>query len=529
MLLCFAFASLALLLLSPSVLYAATPLHLNNVLSSNMVLQRAPQSSQLWGTGEPGHSASALLDNTPAGVTTIDKSGRWMLALPPHRASLNHTISVTDGNTTITLSNVAFGDVYLCSGQSNMQVVLNYSWGGAEAMAMADRYPNIRLLNIPTAMSNFTLNEVTRLSYSPAWVLPSADTLQNPRNGADLFSYFSAVCYWTGMHVYDSLNGTIPIGLVQSSYAGTVIAAWTANNTDTPCGPVITPPGTSNSAHNQPSVLWNAMIHPLLPMRLRAVLWYQGEQDTFDPDRYSCSFPYLIQEWRRLFYLPNLPFYFVLLAPYSGAWFVPLRQAQLDALRLPHTGAASTLDAGDFQGALGSGHPRNKSIVGERLARWVRRDIYGQQVVAEGPRVQSVTAHTTATPNLVTIEVQYNKSAISDGMYFHSTPNCTANTICCTTQNDGSIIGLANVYSSQSSKPTPLAVQLDAAGRRLFGNVSLAVGSGSVLSVAFVWVSYPGCLLYNRYGVPALPSYHNVTVMAGARAESVGSVAVTAE
>ena len=337
--------------LPSSYAHAATPLLLNNLFSSNMVLQRAPQQAVMWGTGAPSNNITVTLDGSLANSSTVDSAGRWLLALPPQPASLNHTITVTDGNTiTITLSNVAFGDVYLCSGQSNMQVTLNYSFGGPEALQTTPNYPNLRLFNIKEQYSNYTLDQAN-ISYPNGWVLPSSSTLQNPDSWTDWWSYFSATCYWTGMHLYDSLNGSIPIGLVQNSYGGTVVTAWTSPDANTVCGPV-GPPLGSDYPYNQPSVLYNALVHPLLPMRFRAVLWYQGESDAYDPERYACSFPNMIQDWRAKFNSPYLPFYFVLLAPYAGAP-APVREAQQRALALLNTGVASAIDLGDHNAPSG--------------------------------------------------------------------------------------------------------------------------------------------------------------------------------
>ena len=493
-------------------------LHINNVFSSNMVLQRAPQQAVMWGTGEPGRTVLVAVDGAEPVKGVVSGDGSWRVELLAHRASTGHTVIVTDGNSTITLSNVAFGDVYLCSGQSNMMIVLNYSFGGVEATAAAGKYPNIRLFNIPMQYDTVPRNE-TGVSFSPdSWVLPSADTLQNTQNWQDVWSYFSATCYWTGMHLYDSLNGTVPIGLVHSSWGGTCIQAWTSADSNDKCGPLIIPP--FNNTQNQPSVLYNAQIHPLLPMRLTAVLWYQGESDDFDIERYACSFPNMIQDWRTKFNYSNLPFYFALLAPYTveADAFVSLRQSQVRALQLPHVGVANTIDLGDVGGWMGEVHPRNKSYVGERFARWLRRDIYGQRVAVSGP--QPRTANARISNQQLTVNISFTTGS-SFGLFALPTPDCIHATRynCCTITGNQVDSGLLEVEYSVAG------VNYAASGVVTINDelrvLSLVV-NGAVLpsvrdwvNVSYAWQGFPGCALYNDARLPALPFRMEVMVNHG--------------
>ena len=265
------------LLFSDLVAAAAAPLRLHSAFSSHMVLQRAPQQAVMWGYSEPGRTITVQLDSNNVTSTTVTSVGSWSVKLPATEASFNRTIGVSDGNATVTLTNVAFGDVYLCSGQSNMQIVLDYSFGGAEAIASASHYSNLRLFSLYQSYSATPLDELStaNIAYSPdSWVLPSAATLQFAQDPSNVYGYFSAVCYWTGMYVSDSLNGTVPIGLVQASYGGTIVEAWTSLDTVNTCGPLTYPPGGSSPLHSA-AACYNAMIHPLLPMRSAAVLWYQ--------------------------------------------------------------------------------------------------------------------------------------------------------------------------------------------------------------------------------------------------------------
>ena len=508
----------------------ATPLTLNNLFSSNMVLQRAPQQAVVWGTSEPGSSITVQLDGKDVASATATEMGAWRVQLPAQEASLDRAITVSDGASTVTMHNVAFGDVYLCSGQSNMQVTINYTFGGSEAIAAASNYPHLRLFNIPGQYSNTTVDQAA-ITYADGWVMPNATTLQNANSWQDTWSYFSATCYWSGMKLYDSLKGDIPIGLVQASYGGTCVAAWTSPDTNTRCGPIVTPVGGDNTAYNRPSVLYNAMIYPLLPLRIRAVLWYQGETDWWDADRYACSFPNMINDWRTKFQLSELPFYFVELAPYDGAP-VAVRESQKQALLLPATGVANAIDLGDRLAPAGEVHPRNKSYIGERLSLLLRRDIYGQQVEAEGPAVVSARAYVTNdSPDNTTfrLTVQFSDDSRSQNMFAQSTPGCLVNGTwtarsCCT------VLGLEQYtvyaglmwysFTSASGQSVTMSVTMSInqtdrtiTTTGLFPPYPVA---GQSLLVSHAYVDWPGCVLYNGAGLPALPFQLNVTVTGSA-------------
>ena len=508
---------------SSDAVKATAALRLNNLFSSNMVLQRAPQQAAMWGYGEQGRTVTVALDGKAVAASKVDASGNWSVQLPATEASTDHTITASDGTSNVTLLNVAFGDVYLCSGQSNMMIVLNYSFGGPELTASASSYPNLRLFNVYMQNDTVPRNE-SGVSFSPdSWVLPSADTLQYTGNWQDVWDYFSAVCYWTGVHLYDSLNGTVPLGLVHSSWGGTCIQAWTSADTNDKCGPLITPPFIDSQ--NEPSVLYNAMIHPLTPMRLAAVLWYQGESDDFDADRYGCSFPNMITDWRSKFGYPELPFYYALLAPFTqDDTFVTLRESQMQALQLNHVGVANTIDLGDMDGWMGEVHPRNKSYVGQRFARWLLRDVYHQQVEVDGPEqpnVDMTSAQLVADTLVVT--VQYSADARNDGLFALATPDCVNATRygCCMAVSSATVsaglLELTYPYMG-STVMTSAAVTINVTGstRTLTMTIdSKLPKGGATVQVAHAWQPFPGCALYNDHQLPALPFRVNVTVRSG--------------
>ena len=256
-------------------------LTLSNVFTSGMVLQREPASARIWGNGPVGSAVSVAVDSEDAVSTTCDASGYWIVALPPHSAGLGHVLVITGEGGSLTLSDVSFGDVYLCSGQSNMQINLNFSWGGAEAIANASHYPHMRLFNAFQTNSDTPLNTSSR-SFTQ-WLPPSVDSLTC--GPGCIWNQFSAVCWYAGRDIYEVVNRrndtVVPIGLLHASYGGTVVESWTSPDANAKCGPIPdNPPGSNPVGQNNASACYNAMIHPLLPMQFAGVLWYQGQSST---------------------------------------------------------------------------------------------------------------------------------------------------------------------------------------------------------------------------------------------------------
>ena len=514
-----------------TVVSQAAPLRFNNFFSNNMVLQRAPQQAVMWGYGEAGRTITVQLDNSSVATTIVSAAGDWNAKLPATEASFSRTIMVSDGNTSVTLTNVAFGDVYLCSGQSNMQITLNYSFGGAEAMAMASQYTNIRLLSYWSSYNDSALSESTGIQYYPdSWVLPSIGTLQPSWDPNTPWAYFSATCFWTAKYISDSLNNSVALGFVQASFGGTIVNAWTSPDTVTKCGPALPPPGSTWPADNS-SVIYNAMIHPILPARFAGVLWYQGESDWYDIERYKCSFPNMIQDWRSKFQIPELPFYFVLLSPYFGA-NPRLRVAQLSAYPATYVGVASAIDLGDMHGSTGDIHPRNKSFVGERLARWVRRDVYGQQVEPLGPEPLNdpnhISIQVTSTGNntMMTVVLTYAVTDANSGLYVLPAPDCTT----CCQGGTGVLQVTINDTSSGNSNSSTMqyrpAVFVDQQSRTLTANITLAsaVPEHATAIVGLMQESWPQCVLYNKHGLPALPFITAVPLSGGGKGEESTSM-----
>jgi sialate O-acetylesterase len=249
----------------------------------------------------------------------------------------------------------------------------------AQQEIAAAKYPKIRLFTVAHKISETPLDDC-----EGAWVECSPETVGG----------LSAVAYFFGRHLHKELG--VPVGLINSSWGGTICEAWTSREAlqaDEDFKPILDRGKQFNPKNpNQPSVLFNAMIHPILPFVIRGALWYQGESNVGRAAQYKKLFPTMIQDWRKRWQIGDFPFYYVQLAPFRYRNAQPeclpeLWEAQLQTLRLPNTGMAVITDIGNIKDI----HPTNKQEVGRRLALWALAKIHGKQVVYSGPLYDGYT------------------------------------------------------------------------------------------------------------------------------------------
>lgn len=293
------------------------------------------------------------------------------------------------------MDNVLFGDVYLCGGQSNMQFAVPGISNASEEAARADNYPLIRLFTVgqgttsPTPLED--LNTVKQ-----GWSVANHSSIA----GGGAFGYFSAVCWIFGRELFDSLGGSVPIGLISDNWGGTPVEMWSTPQALAACG--ITTPN---------SILYNAMIHPYTvgPMALVGFAWYQGEANVDESPgnlgakRYSCTFPGMITAWRQAFKNPDAYFGFVQLSTWcgNGELIAEMRTfGQMAALSLPKVGYATNAD----HGAGCDIHPPQKQYCGKRLANSALALHYGKNVMWKSPSFYSQVA--SASPPAVTVTLQ---------------------------------------------------------------------------------------------------------------------------
>jgi sialate O-acetylesterase len=358
----------------------ATELRLPSILSDHMVLQ-ADKSARIWGWAHEGKTITVEIAGQKKQVDA-GAEGRWQVMLDPMASGGPYEMSVNDSGTgALTVRDILVGDVWLCSGQSNMQFKVHESENAAAAIAEAD-IPEIRLFT-----TGFYAPEVPQEDLEGQWLVCRPETARA----------FSAVGYFFGKEIHQQLK--IPVGLIHSSQGATAAEYWT------PMDALRSDPELADIVHRYenmakdprgwdmhlPSGLYNGKIAPLTPLSMKGIIWYQGETNGKKGYQYRTLFPVLIQSWRKA-WGEDLPFYFVQLAnhyearqkPVEEPW-AELREAQSMALSLPDTGMAVAIDLGEAKNI----HPKKKEPVGHRLALWALAKTYGKDVVFSGPLYDS--------------------------------------------------------------------------------------------------------------------------------------------
>ena len=408
--------SLILLLIGAGT--AVADVKLPAVIGDNMVLQQGGKVS-IWGWAEPGEEVMAGVSwHSMKWAVTADKDGKWSFQMTPPEAGGPYEMTLT-GKNSITIKNILVGEVWVCSGQSNMQWSVKASANPDQEIAGAD-YPKIRLFSVTRKVA-----EAPQADCQGSWSECSPEMVPN----------FTAVGYFFGRHLHKELD--VPVGLIHTSWGGTPAEAWTRREmleANPDAAPILkryadavakypqameehkkklaewkeaaakakaegkNPPrrprepfGPGNP--HSPAGLYNAMIAPLIPYGIQGAIWYQGESNAGRAYQYRTIFPGMIKNWRDDWGQGKFPFLFVQLAnfmktkpePAESSW-AELREAQSMTLGLPNTGMAVIIDIGEADDI----HPRNKQDVGKRLALWALGETYGKELVYSGPLYKSM-------------------------------------------------------------------------------------------------------------------------------------------
>jgi len=405
----------------------------NPLFSDGAVLQQGIEVP-VWGTAKDGEKVNVTFDGQNAGVTA--KDGKWLVRLKPHKAGGPFAMTIA-GENTITVNNVLVGEVWICSGQSNMAFTFNGADTAATEAPMAN-YPKLRMYTVDRKMA------VEPMAEAPgSWVECTPESVKG----------FSAVGYFFGRDIHKATG--LPVGMIHTSWGGTPAQSWTSLSglekeqelagyvaaikalataypeakakypkaledyqaklkqwneecgnayTETlktwsgdnkkakdegrpeipkpqPATPKPAQPAGPEGGPGAPTVLYNAMVAPLLPYAIKGVIWYQGESNAGKSKEYQTLFPRMISDWREKWGEGEFPFLFVQIAPFNGQP-PEIREAQLLTLKkVPHTGMAVTTDVGNATDI----HPKQKEPVGTRLALAARALAYGEKIECSGP------------------------------------------------------------------------------------------------------------------------------------------------
>jgi len=408
-----------------SILFLLAPLlqaelKLPSIISDHMVLQQK-QADPIWGWDTPGTKIVVSFAGKSY-TTTAGSDGKWIVKLDPMSANATpQTISIA-GSSQREIQDVLIGEVWMCSGQSNMEFYLSQDWNGPVEVAAAN-IPAIRLISVPRVGT-----QELQKDFNGQWQASTPETAKN----------FSAVGFLFGRAIHQILN--VPVGLINCSWGGSSAEAWvrrtsleqdsrfkrlmeaTAKTESDIQSGILKPvfekqladwkvasekakaegkPAPSQprnperflTEQNRPGNIFAGMVYPTLGFGIKGVVWYQGESNAGQACEYNALFPFLIEQWRKEQGQGDFPFYWVQLANFKAEKPAPgesqwaeLREAQTKSLKLPKTGQAVIIDLGEGKDI----HPKNKHDVAARLVRWALVNDYGMTMPYRSPEFQSV-------------------------------------------------------------------------------------------------------------------------------------------
>ena len=439
---------------------------LPSVLSNHMVLQQG-MPVPIWGTAETGEKVTVTFGGQTE-EATADTAGKWSVKLAALPVSAKPAELVVKGKNTITLSDILVGEVWICSGQSNMGFNTGSAINAAKEIAEAN-YPDIRLFTV----QNVATDEPQSDTHGD-WAACTPQTVPG----------FTAVGYFFGRDLYKSLG--VPVGLIHTSWGGTIAEAWAAPTGlagDPDFAPILDRAKTTKKGDpNAASRLWNGMIVPIVPFAAKGAIWYQGESNAGRAYQYRKLLPAMIKTWRDAWGEKDFDFYIVSLANFTNPPQQPgdsdwaeLREAQTLTANMPHNGQALAIDLAD-PGNPGDIHPKNKQDVGHRLALVAEAKTYGKKDIAySGPVYDSMKEENG--------KVRLSFKELNGGLVAKGGEPLKGFQIAGEDKKwqwaDASIDG-ENVIVSSGQVPHPVAVR-------------------------YAWANNPVANLYNKADLPAVP------------------------
>ncbi len=476
------------------------------IFGDHMVLQR-DQRDRVWGWADPGEDVLVGIAQQSRS-TRADGQGKWLVELEPMPAGGPYVMTIK-GKNEVRLEDVLIGEVWICSGQSNMEWQVRSANDGDLEVRTA-KYRNIRLITVPKVGT-----QEPQSDFKGSWLVCSPDTVGS----------FSAIGYFFGRLLHQALD--VPVGLVNNSWGGSACEAWirrdllASDERYTPLlerwgqtektfnaekeqadyqlrlatwreesqkaqaeGRQIPPrprqPGNPLTGNARPANIYNGMVRPIVGYGMRGIIWYQGESNASRAYQYRTLFPLMIRSWREEWKLGDFPFYWVQLADYrdekpepSESDWAELREAQTMTLSaLPNTGEAVIIDLGESQDI----HPRNKQDVAKRLARWALAHDYGVSLPYRSPTYRSMEKR----DNRIVITFDF----VGGGLKTFDVKD---------------VRGFAIAGSDR---------KFVWAQAKITGNDTVEVWSDQVSdpsAVRYAWADNPVCNLQSREGLPATP------------------------
>jgi sialate O-acetylesterase len=472
----------------------------NALCSEGMVLQQKAKV-KIWGSADKGEKVTVSFRGKE-GSATADDHGKWVVTLDSGEAGGPFPLSIA-GSNKIDYKNVLVGEVWVASGQSNMEwSVAASNQGDKDSATKAPANPMLRMFTVQKNPQAAPVDDV-----KGTWVEAAPNTVLG----------FSAVGYFFGRDLQKDLK--VPVGIIHTSWGGTRSQAWTSKaaldsnevskHEHESFGKALEahkkdPDKVKSPVHsNAPSVLYNGMIHPILNYAIKGAIWYQGESNAGEAYKYRTLFPMMIKNWREDFKQGDFAFFWVQLAPFTGVTKEPvesdwaeLREAQSMTLKLPHSGQAVITDLGNEYDI----HPTPKLSVGERLSLIARATIYGEKIEYSGPVFKEM-------------KIEGNKAVLS---FDHLGGALVSKELEPTLERKDKS---DNVRAAWRVKPgtdgAPLTGFTICGEDHKFHNAKAEILGDKVVvscdavtkpvAVRFGWSNHPLCNLYNKAGLPASP------------------------
>lgn len=483
-------------------------LKLPAIIGDHMVLQQK-QSNPIWGWDTPGTKITvSFAGQTKSAEAGAD--GKWTVKLDAVPANAEaQTIKIAAGTQNVEIQDVLVGEVWMCSGQSNMQMQLQGDWNG-DLEAQAAHFKNLRLITVPTVGA-----QEFKTDFKGAWTSATPESTPG----------FSAVGYLFGRYIHQVVG--VPVGLINNSWGASAAEAWVRreslekdprfatlmeNTVKTETHSVTEkaktdyetalakfkeatekakaegkpapknapkPPEAWLSSQFRPGNIFAAMVHPTLGYGMKGVIWYQGESNASRAWEYAQLFPFMIEQWRKEWNQPDLSFYWVQLADYLKEEAKPgesnwaeLRESQTKTMSLPNTGQAVIIDLGEGKDI----HPKNKHDVAARLVRWALAKDYGIKIPYRSPEYKSM-------------EIQENKVTLTidcfgSGLRAFDVEEAIGFAVCGEDKvwqwAKGKVLGNDKVELTCEQVPKPVAVR-------------------------YAWATNPVCNLTSKEGLPLTP------------------------